>query len=223
MGRSLFIPLVHKSVHQRWCPTQNSTVTGVSTLEIRGWPNVSPDDRMPHLSLEETGDLLPLKRIEVEVYELLCHLSLDVTSELDPQLVHRQLLCQAGLQLFCFLMYTSQTKKSGAVNRVEGWTNYIRFRRRSRFIERIKQTASPVFRAKSNEQSEPLSPFPLPPTPPPPSRPAPPLAPPQHPPSPLTPPLPPPLAANPPVPGKASPKIPSCTTTSTPYPPASSL
>ena len=61
---------------------------------------MSPDDHTPHLSLEEVLNLLPVQRIEVKVHQLLRHFGLDVTPELDSQLVHGQLFRQAGLQLF---------------------------------------------------------------------------------------------------------------------------
>ena len=63
-------------------------------------------DHAPHLSVEEVLDLLPVERVEVEVHQLLGHLGLDVTSELDPQLVHGQLFRQAGLELCSGLFCT---------------------------------------------------------------------------------------------------------------------
>lgn len=58
---------------------------------------------MPHLSLEEALNFFPVQRVKVKVYELLRYLGLDVALELDPQLIHGQLLRQTGLQLLCVL------------------------------------------------------------------------------------------------------------------------
>ena len=79
---------------------------------------MSPDDHTPHLSLEEVLNLLPVQRIEVKVHQLLRHFRLNVAPELHPQLVHGQLFCQAGLQLFSIyfahMVDTPHTKKQKA-------------------------------------------------------------------------------------------------------------
>lgn len=52
-----------------------------------------------HLSLEKFCHLFPVKRVEIEVDQFLRHLRLNVLPELGPELLHRQLLGQAGFQL----------------------------------------------------------------------------------------------------------------------------
>lgn len=55
-----------------------------------------------HLSREEPRDFLPVERVEIKVYQLLCNFRLDVPPKLDPQLLHRELFRQARLQLLNF-------------------------------------------------------------------------------------------------------------------------
>ena len=62
-------------------------------------PRASGDDRESHLSFEESLDLFPVQRVDVEIHQFLGYLGLDVPTKLLPELLHGQLFRQAGFQL----------------------------------------------------------------------------------------------------------------------------
>lgn len=57
------------------------------------------NDDAYHLTIEEILYFFPIKGVQIEIDELLGDLGLNVAPELNPELVHRKLLRETGLQL----------------------------------------------------------------------------------------------------------------------------